>query len=252
MEVFENPAIFYLSIDEPIIPNILEDLKKGGFNENVQCIELSKDELERAQTEICNDLTTPFILFCAEGKVNWKRIGKIAGISFGLGLASVVAAPLVLTAAGFTSGGVAAGSAAAAAQSAFYGGATGGIFSILQSAGAVGIGIFGNTAIGLAGASAGAGLAAAAGAGANETALVRKPAVIGILSRWARNNNNVKNEDKKKIKTFTDKKLGIKEDPNYVSWSIMAKNLFQTAIGSLEALKPTVLVYFKDSYIKLE
>ena len=70
----------------------------------------------------------------------------------------MVAAPVVLGAAGFTAGGVAAGSMAAAAQSAIYGGFTGGVFSVLQSAGAAGIGLAGNAAIGAAGASVGGAL----------------------------------------------------------------------------------------------
>ena len=67
----------------------------------------------------------------------------------------MVAAPVVLSAAGFTAGGVAAGSVAAAAQSAIYGGFTGGVFSVLQSAGAAGIGLAGNAAIGATGATVG-------------------------------------------------------------------------------------------------
>ena len=54
-----------------------------------------------------------------------------------------MAAPIALTAAGFTASGVAAGSLAAWAQSTFYGGATGGLFSLLQSAGAAGLGAAG-------------------------------------------------------------------------------------------------------------
>ena len=64
------------------------------------------------------------------------------------GTAAVVGAPLALGAAGFTAGGVAAGSFAASIQSVFYGASTGGVFSVLQSAGAAGIGVAGNTAIG--------------------------------------------------------------------------------------------------------
>ncbi len=64
---------------------------------------------------------------------------------------------------GFGAGGVVAGSVAAAAQSAIYGGATGGVFALLQSAGAAGIGLAGN--MGLAAAGAAAGGAAGYGAG---------------------------------------------------------------------------------------
>ncbi|KAF9643749.1 hypothetical protein BDM02DRAFT_3077775, partial [Thelephora ganbajun] len=53
---------------------------------------------------------------------------------------SILLAPIsiigVLGAVGFTSTGVAAGSIAATIQSIVYGGATGGLFSLLQSAGA--------------------------------------------------------------------------------------------------------------------
>ena len=71
-----------------------------------------------------------------------------ATVGLAAGTAAVVAAPLVLSAAGFTAGGVAAGSIAAYIQSVFYGASTGGVFSVLQSAGAAGIGAAGNTAIG--------------------------------------------------------------------------------------------------------
>lgn len=54
---------------------------------------------------------------------------------FSGGVAAVFAAPVVLTAAGFTAGGIAAGSVAAGVQSAVYGGATGGAFAVMQSAG---------------------------------------------------------------------------------------------------------------------
>ena len=67
----------------------------------------------------------------------------------------MAAAPVVLGVAGFTTGGVAAGSVAAAAQSAIYGGFTGGVFSLLQSAGAAGIGLAGNAAIAATGATVG-------------------------------------------------------------------------------------------------
>jgi len=64
---------------------------------------------------------------------------KIAGVALGL-TGGVLLAPLaaagLLTAVGFTSAGVAAGSIAASIQSIVYGGATGGLFSLLQSAGA--------------------------------------------------------------------------------------------------------------------
>ena len=71
-----------------------------------------------------------------------------AGVAVATGTAAVVAAPAALSAAGFTAGGVAFGSVAAFIQSVFYGASTGGVFSVLQSAGAAGIGAAGNAAIG--------------------------------------------------------------------------------------------------------
>ena len=60
-----------------------------------------------------------------------------------------MAAPVVLTAAGFTSAGVVAGSLAAAAQSAAYRVyvASGSAFALAQSASAAGIGVNGAAAI---------------------------------------------------------------------------------------------------------
>ena len=57
------------------------------------------------------------------------------------GVSAVVAVPLLLSGAGFTTVGVAAGSVAAFVQSFFYGGVVGSasIFATLQSAGALGI-----------------------------------------------------------------------------------------------------------------
>merc|ERR1712189_12431 len=60
-----------------------------------------------------------------------KGVAVAAGCYFGL--------PFALGAVGFTSAGVAAGSAAAATQSAVYGGATTGLFSVCQSVGAAGL-----------------------------------------------------------------------------------------------------------------
>ncbi|XP_058942674.2 tauropine dehydrogenase-like [Pocillopora verrucosa] len=89
------------------------------------------------------------------GGVNWGYVGAVGGGAVATGVAAVVAAPVVLGAAGFTAGGVAAGSMAAVAQSAIYGGFTGGAFSVLQSAGAAGIGLAGNAAVGATGATVG-------------------------------------------------------------------------------------------------
>ena len=76
----------------------------------------------------------------------------------------MVATPYLLTAAGFTAGGVTVGSIAAFLQSAFYGGSVGAgsAFAILQSAG-TGIGLLGNAAIFGTGATVG-GLTSAIGA----------------------------------------------------------------------------------------
>jgi len=74
----------------------------------------------------------------------WFKV-KATRISFGvigggvIGGAAVVAAPMALAAAGFGAGGVVGGSAAASIQSAVYGGATTGVFSLCQSIGAAGL-----------------------------------------------------------------------------------------------------------------
>ena len=83
-------------------------------------------------------------------------------VGLGVGAtAGIVAAPIALTAAGFTASGVAGGSLAAWAQSTFYGGATGGLFSLLQSAGAAGLGAAGyGTAAAVGGATGVAGVGA--------------------------------------------------------------------------------------------
>ncbi|XP_068686184.1 interferon alpha-inducible protein 27-like protein 2B [Montipora foliosa] len=76
-----------------------------------------------------------------------------------VGAGAVVAAPLVLSAAGFGAAGVTAGSMAAGAQSTFYGAAvaSGSTFALLQSAGAAGISTISNVVIALsAGTAAGA------------------------------------------------------------------------------------------------
>ncbi|KAJ7384036.1 hypothetical protein OS493_024050 [Desmophyllum pertusum] len=74
------------------------------------------------------------------GQLYWKDYATVGIVG---GTAAVVAAPLALAAAGFTTGGVAAGSIAAGIQSSVYGGCVGAssAFAVLQSAGAAGIGI---------------------------------------------------------------------------------------------------------------
>lgn len=81
-------------------------------------------------------------------------------VAFGVaaGTAAVAAAPLVLSAVGFGSGGIVAGSLAASIQSTLYGGATTGMFAAVQSAGMTGIGSTASAAIG--GTFAGAAVAA--------------------------------------------------------------------------------------------
>ena len=76
-----------------------------------------------------------------------------AGLVVGGG--AVVAAPLVLSAAGFTAGGVAAGSAAAFVQSMIGNVAAGSWFALCQSAGAAGIATSSSAVIGTVGTAVG-------------------------------------------------------------------------------------------------
>ena len=78
-----------------------------------------------------------------------RRVLPYAGVAVATGTAAVVAAPVVLSAVGFTATGVTVGSVAAFIQSVFYGGyvGSGSLFALTQSAGAAGIGAAGNTAI---------------------------------------------------------------------------------------------------------
>ncbi|KAF9447232.1 hypothetical protein P691DRAFT_776280 [Macrolepiota fuliginosa MF-IS2] len=69
--------------------------------------------------------------------INWRRVAGITLIFIGSVVLVIEGWPVILTTLGFTTNGVAAGSIAAAAQSFFYGGATTGLFSALQSAGAL-------------------------------------------------------------------------------------------------------------------
>ncbi|XP_033893063.2 interferon alpha-inducible protein 27-like protein 2A [Acipenser ruthenus] len=83
---------------------------------------------------------------------SWKAV---AGMGAGAAVA-LVAAPAVLTAAGFTSAGIAAGSVAAkamsvAAVSSGGGVVSGGVVATLQSAGAAGMGVAAKTVVGVAG-----------------------------------------------------------------------------------------------------
>jgi len=84
-----------------------------------------------------------------------------AGLVVGGG--AVVAAPLVLSAAGFTAGGVAAGSAAAFVQSMIGNVAAGSWFALCQSAGAAGIATSSSAVIGTVGAAVGSAAAGVSG-----------------------------------------------------------------------------------------
>ena len=74
-----------------------------------------------------------YLSLCVEAIESNEEIfeGKIIGGTLA-GLAGAVALPVALPLLGFTSGGVAAGSIAASIQSAFYGGAAGGVFATAQ------------------------------------------------------------------------------------------------------------------------
>jgi len=93
-----------------------------------------------------------------------KKVAIGLAVGTAAGTAAVALAPLALGAAGFGAGGVVAGSIAASVQSVVYGGATCGVFSLLQSAGAAGIGALASGAIVGAGAATGVVAGAAAGA----------------------------------------------------------------------------------------
>ena len=79
-----------------------------------------------------------------------KKKAVIVGAGVVTGVGAVVAAPLVLSAAGFTAGGVAAGSMAAAWQASIGNVAAGSIFASLQSAGVLGLAASTKAAVGVA------------------------------------------------------------------------------------------------------
>ncbi|XP_066912309.1 interferon alpha-inducible protein 27-like protein 1 [Clytia hemisphaerica] len=85
-----------------------------------------------------------------ESRLLYKAGGAVIG-----GVFVILAGPAVLSALGFTSAGIAASSLAAGIQSAFYGAATTGAFSVFQSAGVSGLGIFSKCALGMTGGIAG-------------------------------------------------------------------------------------------------
>ena len=69
---------------------------------------------------------------------SWKKIALGAVVGTAVGVGTVAAAPVVLSAAGFSATGIVAGSMAATAQSAIGNVAAGSLFATLQSVGAVG------------------------------------------------------------------------------------------------------------------
>ena len=69
---------------------------------------------------------------------SWKKIAFGTAVGTVIGVGAVMAAPVVLSAAGFSASGIVAGSVAATAQSAIGNVAAGGVFATLQSIGAVG------------------------------------------------------------------------------------------------------------------
>ncbi|KAK0044366.1 homeotic protein female sterile [Biomphalaria pfeifferi] len=99
-----------------------------------------------------------------ESKRESKSKKGLILIASGLaGIGAVAMAPAALTAAGFGAAGITAGSLGASMVSLATNSGIGmGLVSVLQSAGAAGIGMTGNTLIGLGGAAVGGGMAAAA------------------------------------------------------------------------------------------
>ncbi|CAB4015736.1 interferon alpha-inducible 27 2A isoform X1 [Paramuricea clavata] len=85
------------------------------------------------------------------GNVASAWLGAIIG-----GVGAVVAAPAVLTAAGFTGAGITAGSLGAYMMSALAPTAAGGVVATLQSVGAAGLGYAGSAVVGAVGAAVGA------------------------------------------------------------------------------------------------
>lgn len=99
-------------------------------------------EAERIKAEAEKDPVSAAKDKMAQFRRDHPHIAASASVGLAVG-GSIVLIPalgiLALNAIGFTAGGVAAGSLAAALQSIFYGGATTGLFSILQSVGATAV-----------------------------------------------------------------------------------------------------------------
>ncbi|XP_050046941.1 uncharacterized protein [Dermacentor andersoni] len=93
----------------------------------------------------------------SEAKDKLKTAGIVAGVAVGLGAAAVLAAPVALAAAGFSSTGVVAGSTAAAYQATLGGYiAQGSAFALCQSWGAAGLTATAQAGVAAGGASVGA------------------------------------------------------------------------------------------------
>jgi len=89
-----------------------------------------------------------------------KSVVKITAISATGSLATFLVVPVALPLIGFEGAGVAAGSLAALIQSVVYQGETAGLFSLLQSAGALGISATTQVMLGLLGGGTAGGIAA--------------------------------------------------------------------------------------------
>ncbi|KAF9789702.1 hypothetical protein BJ322DRAFT_552305 [Thelephora terrestris] len=116
-----------------------------------------------------------------------NHVGTFIGAALfltGAALFAPIAIAGALGAVGFTSAGVAAGSLAATVQSVVYGGATGGLFSLLQSAGATMVLPSAGTIItGVASTGAGIGLMGSGGSSTNQTvsdSIARGPGLGGL------------------------------------------------------------------------
>lgn len=92
---------------------------------------------------------------CDESDGRWFHNLRDPGAAAAVGVCAMVAAPAVLGAVGFGSGGVTAGSMAAGIQSSIGSVTAGSTFAVLQSWGAAGIPLAAQTWIGAAGAAAG-------------------------------------------------------------------------------------------------
>jgi len=93
-----------------------------------------RGELEQDRFWRWNNFARIFSEMC-DSEVRSHRL-KIGAAAVGSAVLVPAAGIAVLGVIGFTSGGIAAGSLAAGIQSAVYGGATGGVFSVLQGIGA--------------------------------------------------------------------------------------------------------------------